>query len=638
LFISAVSALLGTFLKTFWAQSVVSEVYTLNAFFFLATIFLLLLFKETKNKKSLYWLSFLYGLSLTNHNTMLLLAPLFVWWLFIAERSAWMKGRTITIMLLLFILGISFYLYLPLRSLANPPLDWNNPETLKNFLNHITRHQYGKLEFFRPLVLFWRQVSSYLGDLFSQLPLLVMFLGFPGLTFLFKRERRFFFLTFFSFLFTGFGFVVILNPEVTPSLLYKAQVFYIPSHLIFTIWIGSGIGWLFSKLNNFLSEIRFKKIFLACLLPGLILFLPFQSFLSNYASCNKRENYIAQRYGEYVLDSVEKEGIFFTVSDEPYFILTYFQKVEGKRKDIAIILRNGLYDPPYFSSLKKDYPDLKLPSKEKIEEYELKIGEEIRTGRREEIGYSICNEIMKDIISLNPERPVYSEVSYDPDWLRDYAFPLGVIFKIGKEKIKSLPEAGRLEHKRKEREFWEGVNLRNLEPSEKWVAANMRNKFALYFDLRGMTEEAIREYKEAIKIDKNFPQAHYGLGLSLSKQGKLFKAIKHYQKALRLYPRFSEAYIDLIDPQNSRAHHNLGVTYKLLGRSEEAISSFKAALRLNPFYVQAHYNLSLSYLERGLLNEASSELKKVLELNPNHQEAQRRLEDIEVINHRGDRD
>ena len=41
-----------------------------------------------------------------------------------------------------FALGLIPYVYLPLRSLANPPLDWANPETLNGFLDSVLRRKF----------------------------------------------------------------------------------------------------------------------------------------------------------------------------------------------------------------------------------------------------------------------------------------------------------------------------------------------------------------------------------------------------------------------------------------------------------------------------------------------------------------
>jgi hypothetical protein len=39
-------------------------------------------------------------------------------------------------------LGLSLYLYVPLASLANPPINWGYPRTAEGFAHTLTRGQY----------------------------------------------------------------------------------------------------------------------------------------------------------------------------------------------------------------------------------------------------------------------------------------------------------------------------------------------------------------------------------------------------------------------------------------------------------------------------------------------------------------
>ena len=60
-----------------------------------------------------------------------------------------------------------------------------------------------------------------------------------------------------------------------------------------------------------------------------------------------------------------------------------------------------------------------------------------------------------------------------------------------------------------------------------------------------------------------------------------------YQAALRINPDYAEA------------HYNLGVVYGQQGRTDEAIREYQAALRINPDYAEAHYNLGVVYWATG---------------------------------------
>ena len=63
--------------------------------------------------------------------------------------------------------------------------------------------------------------------------------------------------------------------------------------------------------------------------------------------------------------------------------------------------------------------------------------------------------------------------------------------------------------------------------------------------------------------------------------------IREYQAALRINPDYAEA------------HYNLGVVYTRQGRIDEAIRELQAALRINPDFADAHYNLGVIYRATG---------------------------------------
>ncbi|HEX8337838.1 MAG TPA: tetratricopeptide repeat protein, partial [Pyrinomonadaceae bacterium] len=76
--------------------------------------------------------------------------------------------------------------------------------------------------------------------------------------------------------------------------------------------------------------------------------------------------------------------------------------------------------------------------------------------------------------------------------------------------------------------------------------------------------------------------AHNERGLEQFAKGKLEQAVKEYKEALRAYPSLAAA------------HNNLGSAHFAAARFEEASSSFRRAAELDPDYGQAHFNLALT--------------------------------------------
>jgi hypothetical protein len=92
-------------------QATEAEVYALTLAFILTTIYLLLLFNETKRLGYFLSACAVYSLSFGNHLMMIMLLPLLVW-LTIAHRRAILRPLPVAIVLLFILIGASQYLYL----------------------------------------------------------------------------------------------------------------------------------------------------------------------------------------------------------------------------------------------------------------------------------------------------------------------------------------------------------------------------------------------------------------------------------------------------------------------------------------------------------------------------------------------
>jgi tetratricopeptide (TPR) repeat protein/uncharacterized membrane protein YhaH (DUF805 family) len=79
------------------------------------------------------------------------------------------KGKLVCATFLVMFIGLGFYLYMPISSDQNPPINWGYPRTWQGFMHAITRGQYERVKLahvFTPR--FLEQVETYLTDLRSQ--------------------------------------------------------------------------------------------------------------------------------------------------------------------------------------------------------------------------------------------------------------------------------------------------------------------------------------------------------------------------------------------------------------------------------------------------------------------------------------
>jgi len=125
----------------------------------------------------------------------------------------------------------------------------------------------------------------------------------------------------------------------------------------------------------------------------------------------------------------------------------------------------------------------------------------------------------------------------------------------------------------------------------------------------GLQDQAIREYREALRIKPDDAEAHYNLGIALADKGFPDEAIREYREALR------------IKPDNADAHTNLGAALADKGFPDEAIREYREALRIKPDYAEVHYNLGIALEAKGLVDEAIREYRDALRIKPDDAEA-----------------
>ena len=130
------------------------------------------------------------------------------------------------------------------------------------------------------------------------------------------------------------------------------------------------------------------------------------------------------------------------------------------------------------------------------------------------------------------------------------------------------------------------------------------NLAVTYQAMAGYEEEAIREFKETIRLQPGATNAYYNLGTIYGNLGRWEEAIEAYRAAI------------IAEPRNADAYLNLGTTYGSLGRYEEAIQVFKQALEVFPGELKARHNLVLAYAKKGDKTAARAEYEVLRKLSP----------------------
>ena len=131
-------------------------------------------------------------------------------------------------------------------------------------------------------------------------------------------------------------------------------------------------------------------------------------------------------------------------------------------------------------------------------------------------------------------------------------------------------------------------------------------ELALQFGAERRVDQAIREYREAMRLNPRHQWAHYNLGYLLEGNKDLPGAAREFQAALRLRPGFAEA------------HYGLGEIYSMQNRLDAAVPEFQQATRRIIPFPEAYLRLCWSLAERGRAAEAIAAGKEAVRLEPKY--------------------
>lgn len=333
--------LILAFSFTFFKEAIQAKggIYELNLIFFGLIIFLLVKIFESFDKKIFYLLFYLYSLSLSNHwQTMILFSPVMVFIFFLHFKKINIKGHLI--LFLLIILGLTPYIYLPVRASASAVLNHGDPQTLENFLKHILRINYrGEFEPFNPGVLYF-QIKEFSNVFFYSFSILwILFI--TGVFFLLRQHKKISIILFIFFLINMLSIILLFRRRQDSS------CYYLPAVYVMAIFIVCSVGKILTVHNNL------KKLLFGFFITIIILIYAF----NNYNLLNGKNNYLSYDYINNILKTLNKNSIYFTSSGLDNMPIFYFKNVLKIRKDVRIINSSFLAFDWGIKQFKKDFPE-----------------------------------------------------------------------------------------------------------------------------------------------------------------------------------------------------------------------------------------------------------------------------------------
>ena len=126
-------------------------------------------------------------------------------------------------------------------------------------------------------------------------------------------------------------------------------------------------------------------------------------------------------------------------------------------------------------------------------------------------------------------------------------------------------------------------------------------------DLQGKGDiaSALTKWRNALDMDPDDARANNGVGVVLGMLGKSDAAIPYLQKATRINGNFLEAY------------YNLGVLQARANRLNEAVDAWQNTIRIRPKFSQGHENLGYALYLQARFPDSLTQLRLALEEEPN---------------------
>jgi len=121
--------------------------------------------------------------------------------------------------------------------------------------------------------------------------------------------------------------------------------------------------------------------------------------------------------------------------------------------------------------------------------------------------------------------------------------------------------------------------------------AEIKNLLGQAFMRRGMFEEAVIEFEEAIVLNPKVSVVYNNLGRAYTALHRYDDAIAVLEQALAMSSGFADF------------HNNLGLAYLRKEYCRKAVDQFLRAADSNPYYAEAYYNLALAYLMNTVTKE-----------------------------------
>jgi hypothetical protein len=313
-----VAGMLMGFNGYMWSQSIIVEVYTLSVLSLMGVLGCILRWIYAPHQRRyLYAALFLFGICLTNHMSLLVAAmgiqvaimcvqprlgrdmfavngviwvvglilahkhiitnfdnnpPIFALfnvigilsllaclWLVVSTQGFGTELWPVCVMAFMWLCGAGFYLYMPVASMSNPPMNWGYARTVDGFKHAVERGQNEAVHPTDSILKYLKQTWIYASGAIDEFSLLYLCVGLmPFLFFRFMQKREKAWIIGLSAIYSCLAFLLLylLNPGSDRQSLELNKVFFTASYVMVSMGIGYGVALISASIATRYAEIR----------------------------------------------------------------------------------------------------------------------------------------------------------------------------------------------------------------------------------------------------------------------------------------------------------------------------------------------------------------------------------------------
>ncbi|MDP8904951.1 MAG: DUF2723 domain-containing protein [Chloroflexota bacterium] len=304
---------------TFWESALRAETKPLHVLFIALLLHRLVIWSATRQLRHLALGALLLGLSFGNHMLTIAAAPVIVLGAIalgakeLRARPAWLGVAALA-----FLVGISTYLYLPLRSASDPPAAYTAIDDFSSLVRHVSGQQFsGSMRFLSPAGVsgFVERAPEWLVEVANGPHVILLLGGLLGAVLVPRRSPV-------------LGLVLIGTAAATLYVYTNYTAGSLESYTM-SVWLVLGVlasvGWT--------AVDRWLRLPLA--VAGAIGAMAVVTAAASFPAVDLSDNHDAARFNDQMLATLPPNAVLITYWDT-WMPLQYAQLIEGRRTDVLV--------------------------------------------------------------------------------------------------------------------------------------------------------------------------------------------------------------------------------------------------------------------------------------------------------------